>query len=146
MAAKTKKLSQPIGSIVTSMLTEVQFQSINGDDWVLADGRSVIGTVYETVTALSTLPDLRGVTLRGKNNGRIDGNEDPDGERALGSFQNHGTASHTHTQRGSNSSVQAGSGLINAPLAATTNTGVNSGAANETRAKNVAINYFIKVN
>jgi hypothetical protein len=68
MAAKTKALSQPVGSIVASMLTEAQFQGVNGTDWVLADGRSVAGTTYAVATGENTVPDLRGQFLRGRVN------------------------------------------------------------------------------
>lgn len=70
--AKVARFSQdnqnPVGMIVASMLTEAQFQDINGTNWVLAYGQSVAGSTYATVTGSSTLPDLRGRTLAGKDN------------------------------------------------------------------------------
>lgn len=88
----------PVGMIISSLLTEAQFQALNGTSWVLADGRNITGSLYSTITSATLIPDLRGQTLRGKNNGRVDGNQDPDGERALGAFQSHAFGSHDHTQ------------------------------------------------
>lgn len=87
----------PVGSIAESMLTEAQFQALNGTGWVLADGRSVVGSMYAMATGFTTIPDLRGVFRRGKNNGRADGNQDPAGERSLGAFQGYTTALPTVT-------------------------------------------------
>jgi hypothetical protein len=97
----------PVGMIAHSMLTVAQFQSLNGTSWVLADGSNVAGSIYATLTGSSTVPDLRGMVLRGKNNGRSDGSQNPDGDSALGAAQGHATAkngialsdpTHTHTQ------------------------------------------------
>lgn len=55
----------PIGSVVHSMLTEVQYQAQNGAGWVLMDGRSVVGSVYESITGNSVVPDGRGSSVRG---------------------------------------------------------------------------------
>lgn len=43
------------------------------------------------------IPDLRGMFLRSKNNGRADGNQNPDGDLALGVVQQDAFKSHTHT-------------------------------------------------
>lgn len=154
MVAKTKPLSQPVGSIVASMLTEAQFQGINGSDWVLADGRSVAGTIYETATGSSTVPDLRGMALRGKNNGRSDGNQDPGGERALGNFQNDAMQGHFHGITTYSTNLGGGSlpgTAQNTPQSTSTGAAITDGVngtprtASETRVKNIAVNYFIKV-
>jgi microcystin-dependent protein len=58
----------PVGMIVPSMLTEAQFQALNGASWVLAYGQSIVGSAYATVTGNTTAPDLRGRTLAGKDN------------------------------------------------------------------------------
>ena len=81
-----------IGDIRQSMLTEAQFQLLNGTGWVLMDGRDITGSGLASVTGSNTLNDARGLVLRGKNNGRADGNQDPAGERAVGAFQAHATA------------------------------------------------------
>lgn len=58
----------PVGMIVASMLTQTQFQSLNGTSWVLAYGQSIAGSTYASVTGNSTAPDLRGRTLAGVDN------------------------------------------------------------------------------
>lgn len=88
----------PVGMIIQSRLTEAQFQSQNGIGWVLMDGRNVAGSLYAQITGINVLDDARGLVLRGKNNGRSDGNQNPDGDLALGAFQNQNFASHGHTQ------------------------------------------------
>jgi len=157
----------PVGMVVYADLTEAQFQSLNGTGWVLADGRSVAGSTYATVTGNTTVSDLRGVTIRSKNNGRADGNQDPDGERALRSFQSHATAkngltasqaSHTHTVTG-NVQMQGPAGNLSHGTGGSTESYqtnpttdsktpiITIGAGdNETRMRNVALNPFIKIN
>lgn len=71
MATKVARYTQdnqnPVGMIVASMLTETQFQSINGTNWVLAAGQSVAGSLYATTTGSSLAPDLRGRVMAGKD-------------------------------------------------------------------------------
>lgn len=96
-------MSLPVGTVVYSMLDEGQFQAEMahtgaGETWVLADGRNVAGqnTRYESVTHTSVLPNLCGVFVRGKNNGRRDGFENPDGEVAAGAPTMDRFKSHSH--------------------------------------------------
>lgn len=137
----------PVGTIIESMLTEAQFQAQIGNPspaiWVLADGRSAVGTSYQSITGFTTIPDLRGIFTRGKNNGRSDGKQNPDGDLALGTYSDDKFESHTHSAY--TSIVAQG------PTAATTfsylfpgNTGATGG--NETAPKNVTINFFIRIN
>lgn len=154
-----------IGEVRKSMLTLVQFQAQNGTGWVLADGQNVSGSKYHTITGSTTVPDMRGVFLRGKNNGRADGNQDTGGERALGNFQGDQMVSHRHrmysgsgggggTTLGNGSSQGVGgttgaSGLgyyDTAPSGGGNPYNENSGAGTETRSRNIAVNIFIKVN
>jgi len=124
------------------MLTEAQFQSINGPSWVLMDGRSIAGSAYATLTGSGTIPDARGMVLRGKNNGRSDGNENPDGDSALGLYQGDQFRSHTHSGVPiTPSNVGAGGGAV---VGFNGNTGSSGG--NETRMKNITVNHFIKIN
>jgi len=73
----------PVGSITQSMLTEAQYQTIKGVGWILCDGRNVAGSQYHTITGNVTVPTLTGRFIRGKKNGRADGNGDPV-EQSLG--------------------------------------------------------------
>lgn len=85
-----------IGSFEQSMLTEVQYQALYGSGWIITDGRSVTGSKYHILTGNTNVPDFRGLVIRGKNNGRSDGNQNPDGELALGQFQDHLFTQHDH--------------------------------------------------
>jgi hypothetical protein len=162
MAMKVTRLSKsnnnPVGMIVSSMLTEVQFQILNGPAWILADGRNITGSVYQTVTGNSIVPDLRSMVLRGKNNGRVDGNENPDGDVSLGTFQNQGLGSHKHGSGiGSDGAHLDPYGFKpGAPVGSFRYSGLTSGAKpmpwtetvgdNETRMRNISVNHFIKIN
>jgi hypothetical protein len=130
-----------VGDVIQSMLTEEKFIQENGAGWVLANGRNVAGSKYATLIGAS-IPDLRGQFLRGKNNGRSDGQENPDGDVALGTPQTDELRSHTHTffkhniqGGGAGPAVNQGGSNIN--------TSATGGA--ETRPKNVTVNFFIKI-
>ena len=139
-----------VGDVKTSMLTEAQFQELHGQTWVLMDGRSVTGSDYESITGESTIPDARGQFLRGKNNGRNDGNENPDGDLDLGTYQADEFKSHTHLSSGnfgpfgSEGSYSTNGLFANATTSAIARTSSTGG--NESRPKNITINYFIKIN
>jgi len=135
-----------VGDIIQSMLTEEQFIAENGAGWVLADGRSVSGTKYATLIGAS-IPDMRGQFLRGKNNSREDGEENPDGDLALGTYSADKFASHNHPIR-----VRAGTTLdnggSNVPYSGPGGTDggiISNVGGNETAPKNVTVNFFIKV-
>lgn len=140
----------PVGSVVASMLTEGQFQGAASTGWILADGRNVAGSDFALLTGFSTVPDLRGVFVRGKNNGRSTGSGNSEGERTLGTYELDQFASHTHPYLYRTPSAAAGGsdgggdtdrGLndVNATTSAT-------GTGTETRPRNVTLNYFIRIN
>jgi len=152
----------PVGAVIHSMLTEPQFQALNGTSWILADGRSVAGSQYSSVTGVNNVPDLRGVVLRGKNNGST---RNPDGDLALGTFQDQATAKnglydagHSHTlvntptisfYGGSNGNGYNPGAAYNGPNATPTIAAANANIQstnNETRMRNVTVNIFIKIN
>jgi len=138
-------LVYPIGSYITADITEAQMQTQMGSGFILADGRSVVGSAYETLTGKSTAPDARGVAFRGKNEGRADGNENPDGEIALGNYQADEFKSHNHTIPGNpeiGGVSQTTFGTFTNPTVRSTN---NTGG-NETRMKNITVNRFIRIN
>ena len=132
-----------IGDIVQSMLTEVQFQAERDGTWVLADGRSVSGDQYETITGNANIPDLRGKFLRGKNNGTSTTEGNASGEVALGTPQTDELRSHSHTYFKHNITGGGGGPAVNQG-GSNINTSATGGA--ETRPKNVTVNYFIKIN
>jgi hypothetical protein len=162
----------PVGSIAHSMLTEAQFNAQVGaspNTWFLADGRSAAGTLYASVTGATNVPDLRGVYIRGKNNGRSGSTGNPDGDLALGTYQADQFGSHNHNFSdpghihqmnppfGSAGNIYDGgsdrSAVDNAPFgsgnvtaAATTGITFNTQGGNETRPRTVTVNIFIRVN
>lgn len=146
-----------IGSIIPSMLTETQFQSLNGTGWILMDGRNVSGSVYESVTGFASVPDARGAVLRCKNNSRGDGFQNPAGDLALGTFENDQFQGHYHQNdvnaNGGSEGFQSGGAIGNGFNLTTFATTVTTDGSNgtprigpETRVKNITINYFIRIN
>ena len=142
-----------VGDVKHAMLDEATFQSIHGTDWVLADGRSVTGSQYETITGNANIPDMRGQFLRGKNNGRADGNENPAGENALGAFENDANKSHTHRMQegtiGSGTATRltiTNVGDVSFYSSGARNLQMDADGGDETRVKNVTVNIFIKIN
>lgn len=156
----------PIGMVVSSMLTEDQFQRLNGSGWILMDGRSVAGSTYANITGSNNIPDARGLVLRGKNNGRGDGSQNPDGDSALGLYQGDAYASHKH---GITLSHEANGGKdasgwpavdLSGPIvfhnefqtsgdSSQTNgagTPLHNSGGNETRMRNITVNHFIRIN
>ena len=144
-----------VGDVIHSMLTEEQFIAENGAGWVLADGRDVTGSKYDTLILGGlggNIPDMRGQFLRGKNNGRLDGNENPDGDLALGTLQVDAFQGHEHNQiytSGANGSTSPGSSRdpITGPTTGIVSDGINGTprVAEETRSRNITVNIFIKI-
>lgn len=161
----------PVGTVVSSLLTEAVFLSESGfSQWVIADGRDVSGSDYSALTGELNVPDMRGMFIRGTNNARTDGLEDPDGERALGSFQSDRFGAHTHdvAYQAWNISIYSNPyyqnyGSVNGPCPDSPDGYVASGpfrcingrskpdaartkGGPETAPRNIAVNYFIKIN
>lgn len=132
----------PVGSVIHSMLTEAQFQAQAGSGWVLANGRSAAGSVYNTITGAANIPDARDTFLRAKGNGR---GLNPDGDLALGVYTTDKFASHSH-------SYKAGQGgLITEPIISgnthytiAQNSSLSGG--NETAPKSLITNVFFRMN
>lgn len=156
----------PVGSIRAALLDENAFASAAGDPavfdasnskWALADGRNVSGSGYATLSGNANLPDLRGVFLRGINGSRADGLGDPDGNRAAGVYQSDQFRNHNHTNGSFAYLVRIGGPNTTAFLGDSNNTTgteydvLNSGAmqaagGNETRPRNVAVYYYVRIN
>jgi len=148
----------PVGTIIHSMLTTTQFATQYGDNWVLADGRSVTGTLYASVTGLSTIPDMRGAFLRAKDHGV---GRNADGDTSLGAYSDDKFESHVHQQKHSNGvtdvlatrATGAGGGIYNpipgvgdlAGGVVVPQTTATTGS-NETSPKSITVNIFIRIN
>ncbi len=164
----------PIGTIIPSMLPPDKFTQVVGDPkefspiesrWMLANGNSVIGSKYSLIYA-EIVPDLRGMFLRGMNEGRKDGRQDPE-ERNAGGFQsdafkahNHGGGKHTHPTYTTGSATGDHTGAIfvvkgtQPPGYVGTHKDdgemsedvIKTEGGDETRPKNVAVYYYIRIN
>lgn len=131
------KAENKIGDVKTSMLTLAQFQSEHLGVWMLMDGASCVGTAYEALTGKTVVPDMmtNGTFPRQAKTGRELGSYEADEVKAHG---------HSFAMRGNN----GGTGPVGYPYtagtdASTGNTDATGGA--ETRPKNTAMNFFIKV-
>lgn len=149
----------PLGTVIESMLTEAQFQAAYGTGWVLCDGASCSGSDYETLTGKSTVPDARGTMLRGKKNSRADG-KGRGIERVLGTYVPDYFDLHDHSATITKNEVANSNGTNDAdddnvlfgPTGAFTGslaigniTGIIGPKGNETRCRNVTMNYFIRI-
>ncbi|MBN1609019.1 MAG: hypothetical protein JW940_20495 [Polyangiaceae bacterium] len=149
----------PIASIVASLLDETEFAAVQGPGWVLADGRDVTGSAYHELGKGTNVPDLRGMFLRGKNNGREDELANPEGEFALGEVQEAQLAQHGHsvtdpghdhqapTTDGNTGSVEVASPTsggfdyisAGSPMTSSNDTGITIGNASATSADPAAV-------
>lgn len=155
-----------VGTVVHSVLTLAQYQSLAGPGWILAEGQSIIGSTLHSLTGMTNAPDARGRVLRGKNNGASGANYNP-AELNLGEFQNQATAKnglslsdpgHSHSfekwyningSGESNDHIQGygAAGPYGEKTVSTSTTGISLSAGdNETRMKNITTNIFIKIN
>lgn len=129
----------PIGTIIISMLPPGKMYKLTQERWVLADGRKSPGT-YQQVTGKNRIPDLRGMFLRGLKEG--------DG-RFPGHYQKDQFKQHTH--RGYDYkwvSFNKGVALATTnsePFYAIRDTITGPRGGHETRPKNVAVYYYVKV-
>jgi hypothetical protein len=143
-----------VGDVVSSFLTEAQFQTERDNSWILADGRSIVGTSLASLTGWTNAPDLRGAFLRGKDHGV---GRNPDGDTALGTYQEDSLQGFRiqvdDARQGDDGTggggLQAGdSGSPHIFGQTIVSDGVNGTPriSSETRSKNVTANFFIKVN
>jgi len=134
----------PVGTIIHSMLSTAQFATQYGDNWVLADGRSVSGSLYHTVTGSSTIPDLRGRFLRAKSH--ASGNN-PDGDLALGTYSADKYLAHAHSTNGNDNPANAtGSTFAFGQATVTGTVATNTSGGNETAPRSITVNVFIRIN
>jgi hypothetical protein len=146
----------PLGSIEMSMLTELQFQAVRNDGWILCDGRSIAGSALASLTGSTTAPDSRGRFLRGKDNGA---GQDPNGDLPIGtqvadSFQSHSHSSSISSPDGTVTgtgyfTVAAGTiraGVFPTDANAAITIALNPAGGPESRPNNVTVNFFIRIN
>ncbi|HEV7402630.1 MAG TPA: hypothetical protein VGO11_06890 [Chthoniobacteraceae bacterium] len=164
----------PVGTIIASSLTFAQFRSATKDDkiagtqwlsykskWAPCDGRPVPESAYGRFSQRNVVPDLRGVFLRGLNQfdpntliAQKPGQLDPD-QRLVESFQDDAFESHTHTAALRQTAVPFGAGPYMNPVepqrpipgnAEKTPVTIDAVGGPESRPKNIAIYYYIRIN
>jgi hypothetical protein len=124
----------------------------------------VAGSRYQTLTEASTIPDLRGIFLRGKNNGRSTATGNTAGDVALGTYAGDKMLDHTHTftpfpiayltdtSPANTGTIEkdAGSEYEVNPFSKQVLTGgggfANNGSNGETRPRSVIVACFIRIN
>jgi hypothetical protein len=125
----------------------------------LADGKAAPGTEYARLTQNARTPDLRGAFVRGLNLDRRDHGSDPDGtSRKAGDYQSDSFQAHGHqVEEGTTNAFSTGTffgvfgtnkplvGRVLKPTKLEEKYGEPRVSA-ETRPKNVAVYYYIKVN
>ena len=159
----------PIGSVLTSVLDWNSFSQITEEQassewdaskskWAPADGRSVATSKYTRKSGQPNVPDLRGVFLRGLNQFDpfytqkvSEKQKDKDGiNRTAGSFQSDQIKSHNHTFKYTTSRNEASNGGGSGHKVSDSNIERNGATANiggaETRPKNTAVYYYIRIN
>ena len=166
----------PVGTVIASFLTWTEFQAVTKNNdlnpsnkslwssryskWAPADGREVPNSGFTRATNAAAVPDLRGRFIRGLN--RLDGERpsidaaagDSAGERQRGSFQEDSIQDHVHIYAEWGWTVATGQGPYQDGLTANKGrkpehptTGVKDARQSaETRPRNVALYYYIRIN
>ena len=122
--------------------------------WVPADGRNVSGSKYSR-NLPATVPDLRGMFLRGLNyseNGmlRNDGKEiQSDNNRRSGDYQEDNIKAHKHLVSTHRADTNIGGSKLpfsggNTPVNWYTN--VQDNPSEDTHPRNIAVYYYIRIN
>lgn len=147
----------PVGTVVSSLIKPSNF--IKGPLiglWVPADGRPIPkDSKYFETTDIDRVPDLRGMFLRGLNEfegGKVrnDGLEDPDGAtRKPGNYQEDRIKKHRHLVASRTADTSIGGTKLPYRGGGSSRewwSEENTDGSSETRPRNVAIYYFIKIN
>ncbi len=138
----------PVGSIIASYLSPQQMKEKYGNEWVLADGRDIsTDTEFYKTTGKTKLPDLRGMFIRGLNVGRNDKDRDPNNKRVVGDYQPDAFQRHDHAIVTAGVWGRSFQGENSGPKTAYKLDGKTgeTGTEEETRPKNVALYYYVKI-
>lgn len=165
---RSSRFETPIGTIIASFLPFNSFREANGekgvwkktDKWAPCDGRDVSGSEFAKYSQSNT-PDLRGYFLRGLN--EMDPNPpagvetvNRDVQRIVGTNQDDAFQGHRHNIPGTSNvggryGFWTGSNADPRYLDPHSESIISDGhgdprVANETRPKNIAVYYYIKIN
>jgi hypothetical protein len=174
MADKTAGIQQlgvatdamPLGTVLASILPPAAFiaHALPAHAWVLADGNALPNQNSELATFMklnrdtdydativqgdiAKVPDLRGVFLRGVNEARDPSTGDTDPARKIGNYQKDQFSAHTHTVGYTTQVIEQGNGAPaprSTPPSSPYSTGP-TGAGTETRPRNVAVYFYVKI-
>jgi len=140
-----------VGTIIASYLSKQQMKENYGDEWVLANGDEVLTkSAFYKITGKTKLPDLRGMFIRGLNVGRRDDKQDPGkpARTAAGEYQGDAFAKHNHglVYHGQSFKGAGGDGRPALDEYLWGEGDKPTEGADETRPKNVAVYFYIKIN
>ena len=157
-----------IGSLEVSLLDPLTFSQLVGDPldfnpevskWVFADGRNIQGSHFSQVTGRQNIPDMRAMFLRGMNQERADGLEDPEGDlRQAGDLQADSFQGHGHLHEVGRNGADFSTGTFQGVFGLGTYIGTRvlepatierfgqARFGSETRPKNVSVYYYIRIN
>jgi len=161
----------PIGTIISSYLNWTEFQAATRNNsgnpsgggiwtskyskWSPADGRQVPNSAFETITAEARVPDLRGQFLRGLNwfdkdqTSQVNpARKDPE-DRTRGSYQEDDFKKHNHSIPGPAAVghiVSSANNFFNEPVGRQSPIQTNDRGGDETRPRNIAVFYYIRIN
>ena len=153
--AQVKISEGKIGDVKYSVLDPTKFAEVNGEGWVLMDGRSIEDSDLFAISGLRKAYNAQGVFIRGLNLKRDVKTGDPDGEtRLVGSYQWDMVIDHRHTFKGTETGPRLGGNYkgngvklqqmeTNNPIS--TNGDIPT-SGSETRPKNIALYTYIKIN
>ncbi len=148
----------PVGSIVMwpTGIAPTQWLLCNGASisrTTYADLFAVIGTTYGNFDVNTFyLPDFRGEFVRGTDNGagndpdaasRTDRGDLTTGDN-VGTKQSHQLDSHNHSYTVVSGTAGSGPGAANNPFTSTASANTSSTGGNETRPRNIGMNFIIK--
>ncbi|HEV7588859.1 MAG TPA: hypothetical protein VGO40_12155 [Longimicrobium sp.] len=146
-----------LGDVRYSILDLTHFQARNGPGWVFMNGAPIPDSDLCRNEGICTLPDARGVFIRGMNVGRPSATGDVDSNRPVGAFQPDTFASHRHSLpspldeaghtingNGTRARIDVDDGP---PWGGHTwSTTTNAAGSAETRPRNIALYTYIKIN
>lgn len=161
----------PVGTVVASLLDFQSFRAHLGETgdwdpntskWAPANGQSVAGSEYWRIKSGGTegtetsVPDMRGLFLRGLNaigpgyEQRADGKQDPDEtRRTAGMYQADSFERHHHELRAPlrvGTQIHGPGWATDAPDVERSIATDERGEAAETRPRNVAVYYYVRIN
>ena len=141
-----------VGDVVQSILSEAQFQSLRGNNWVLMSGQDITGSDLNAATGIVNLPDATGNSAFFRQGA------------SLGTLQSDQNRAHSHTvfyantpdnDPGAGTDIKSDSQLtqtsgsyaqapVTVPWSSSYSMSSDGGA--EARPINYQMNFFIKIN